>query len=218
VLLLQELRKDLVRVDFNKLSCADGEHDPVFIPDLTRVVVFAAAPADFPAFDRQRLAQRHGFDVLDFHFGGQRGHAMQLVHLAHGFIEDRGDDASVGVARRSDESWFQSKAANEAFALAIQGELQLQSSLIAGTATEAIVADLDLLFRVTMDSLVPGHEHKMRHDRVKMQETPRSALRRSLFAVRSSPKRKPHNIRVVQQNTVFWQPAGARGSVLAKSE
>ena len=49
----------------------------------------------------QRLVQRDGLQVFDGHFFGEGDDVAELVHLAHGVVEDGGDDAAVAVAGRS---------------------------------------------------------------------------------------------------------------------
>ena len=71
------------------------------VQDFGLVDVLAAVDADFPALDAQRFLQRDGLQVFDGHFFGHRDHVAQLVDLAHGVVEDGGDDAAVAVAGRS---------------------------------------------------------------------------------------------------------------------
>ena len=56
---------------------------------------------DFPALDVQRFVERDGLEIFDGHFLGQGDDVVELVHFAHGVVEDGGDDAAVAVAGRS---------------------------------------------------------------------------------------------------------------------
>ncbi len=86
---------------------------------------------------------------------------MQLAHLAHGFVEYGGDDAAVGVGRRPDKAALQPEATNEALALLIEDELQAEPGFVAGAATEAVIGELLLFYRVTMNAFVARHVVKM---------------------------------------------------------
>ena len=52
----------------------------------------------------ESCAQRHGLEVLHIHVLGQGDYIAQLVYLAHGFIKDGGDNASVRVSGRAGEA------------------------------------------------------------------------------------------------------------------
>src|ERR1019366_9564815 len=128
-------------------------------------VMFAAVDAHLPSFDNERFEQRYRLQVGDFHLTRQGNQTVQLVYLAHGFVEDGGDDASVGMGWRPDKAPLQTKAAEEALALLVEHKLQPESGCVGGTATEAIVGLLLFLYLVTMNFLVPGHVHKMKQTR-----------------------------------------------------
>ena len=49
----------------------------------------------------KRLAQRHRLEIPDFHGSRKRQHVAELVYLAHGFIQDGGNNAAMCVARRA---------------------------------------------------------------------------------------------------------------------
>jgi hypothetical protein len=64
---------------------------------------------------------------------------MQLVYLAHGIVEDGGDDAAVAVAGRSGVTLAQAKAADEGLAIFIEDELEAHAVGIVHAADEAVV-------------------------------------------------------------------------------
>jgi len=58
----------------------------------------APPAADDAPFDAQRHAAGNWAQVLDLQFARDRGVALRTYSFAHGFIEQRGDDAAVQVA------------------------------------------------------------------------------------------------------------------------
>lgn len=85
---------------------------------------------------------------------------MQPAYLTHSLIENRGDDASVGMSWWTGESPVEAEAADEARLLSVVNETQAQSSFIVRTATKALVTELALLNMVAVNCLVPGHTHQ----------------------------------------------------------
>ena len=99
----------------------------------------AALDADFPALDVQRLVQRHGLEVFDGHFFGECDDVVQLVDLAHGVVEDGGDDAAVAVAGRSGVALAQAEFADEGLASFVEREFEAHAVGIVHAADEAVV-------------------------------------------------------------------------------
>ena len=69
--------------------------------------------ADFPAFDAEWLVQGDRLEIFDRHFPGERDHVVEFVDLAHGVVEDAGDDAAVAVAGRSGVALAEAETADE---------------------------------------------------------------------------------------------------------
>jgi hypothetical protein len=110
---------------------------------------------------------------------------VQPVHLAHGFVEDGGDDASVGMGWRPNKAPLQAKAADEALAFLVEHKLQPEPGVVGRAAAEAIVGVLLFLYLVTVNSFVPGHETKMKQTRSRCKWEDAILLfasRHSLFA------------------------------------
>lgn len=93
----------------------------------------------FVAFDAQRFVQRDGLEVFDGHFTGEGDDMMQLVDLAHGVVEDAGDDTAVAVPGWSGVTVAQAEFAYEGLALFIKDELEAHAVGIVHAADEAIV-------------------------------------------------------------------------------
>ncbi len=93
-----------------------------------------------PALDHERLSQGHGAKVFHLHAAGESDLAFQLVGLAHGLIENGGDDASVGVAGRPDKAGVEFEFADIALAAGAESEAQMQPIGIGRTAAKTEIA------------------------------------------------------------------------------
>ena len=58
----------------------------------------AAFAAEVAAGEDEWLVERGGAEVVDLHVAGHGEDVERAVELAHGFVEQGGDDASVDVA------------------------------------------------------------------------------------------------------------------------
>jgi len=77
----------------------------------------------------------------------------ELVYLAHGFVEDSGDDPAVGVAGRAGIAFAKPKAADEEVALLVIGEAQMHAfGIILPTGKAEVFLQADVLGTMT----VPG--------------------------------------------------------------
>jgi len=91
----------------------------------------------FPALNAQRLVQRNRFKIFHRHLFGECYDFPQLVHLAHGVIEDARDNASVTVPGRARVAVTQIEVADKPAAFRIERENQAHALGIVGTADEA---------------------------------------------------------------------------------
>jgi hypothetical protein len=64
---------------------------------------------------------------------------MELIYLAHGVIEDAGDDASVAVAGRSGVALAQAEFADEGLAVFVEDEFESHAIGVILAADEAVV-------------------------------------------------------------------------------
>ena len=64
---------------------------------------------------------------------------VEFVDLAHGVVEDAGDDATVAVARRSSVALAEAEAADEGLAGFIEDEFEAHAFGIVHAADEAVV-------------------------------------------------------------------------------
>ena len=64
---------------------------------------------------------------------------MEFVDLAHGVVEDAGDNAAVAVAGRSGVALAQAEAADEGLAFFVEDEFEAHAFRVALSADEAVV-------------------------------------------------------------------------------
>jgi hypothetical protein len=82
----------------------------------------------------------------------------ELVHLAHGFVEDGCDDAAVAVSGRSGEALAEAKAADEAVALFVVGEAEPHAVGVVLAAGETVVfLEADVAGAVTCSGFFASH-------------------------------------------------------------
>ena len=136
---LDKSREQALCVDGDEEAAAAGQDFILFVENFGHIDVLAAVDLDLARFDTQRLMERHWLQILHGHFGRERDHLVQLVHLAHGFVEDGGDDAAVAVSGGAGVALAQAKAADETIALFIVGEAQAHAFGIVLAAGEAII-------------------------------------------------------------------------------
>jgi len=101
--------------------------------------VLASMHTDFAAFDAERFVQRDGLEIFDGHLAGEGDDVVQLADLAHGVVEDAGDDAAVAVAGRSGIALAEAEAADESLALFVEDEFEAHAVGIIHAADEAVI-------------------------------------------------------------------------------
>jgi len=134
-----KLAEHFVGVDGNEQGSALGQDFAFLVEDLGDVDVLASFYFFLARLDAQRFVQRDGLEVVDGHLGGNGDDVAQLVHLAHGFVEDGGDDAAVGVPGRAGVALAEAEAADEGVALFVVGEAQAHAFGIVFAAGETVV-------------------------------------------------------------------------------
>src|SRR5271155_450991 len=133
------LGEHLCGVDGDEDAAAAGQDLVFVVEDFGGVDVGSSLLFYFAAFDAERLVQRDGLEIFDGHFAREGDDVVELVHLAHGIVEDACDDAAVAVARRSGVTLTQAEAADEGLALFVEQELEAHAVGIVHTANEAVV-------------------------------------------------------------------------------
>lgn len=121
------------------------------VEDFGGVDVGASALFDFAAFDAQRRMQGDWLEIFDCHFAGESDDVVEFVDLAHGVVEDGGDDAAVAVAGRSGVAFAEAEVADEGLAGFVEDEFQAHASGVIHAADEAVVfLELHVLGFVTL--------------------------------------------------------------------
>ena len=64
---------------------------------------------------------------------------VEFIYFAHGVVEDRGDDAAVGVAGRSGVAFAEAEAADESLVLLVENEFEAHAVRVVLAADEAVV-------------------------------------------------------------------------------
>jgi len=108
---LDVLGEHLQGIDGDKQGPSARQDLMLLVADFCDVDVFPAANALLVTFNQQRLFQRHRLNVFHFHVLGEGNHRTQLVYLAHGLIQDGGDNAAVRMAGRTLVSFGEPKPA-----------------------------------------------------------------------------------------------------------
>jgi len=93
----------------------------------------------------ERLIERGGFKVVDFHVAGHGEDVERTIELAHGFVEECGDDASVDVAGRAFVHAIELEmcSGSDVFGIGgVGGEDEVETLGIGRAAAEAVVGAL----------------------------------------------------------------------------
>ena len=100
--------------------------------------MFAALTAKDAALEPNRRARGHGAFVVNFHVAGHAHYLVRADGLAHGLIEQSGDDAAVHVAARA---FIRIGNLRKAYYRTVVGkhEIEMQSGWTFLTAAEASV-------------------------------------------------------------------------------
>ena len=136
---LQVPGKHLFRVDSDECPGTAGQNFSLAVADLSRVGVAAALYALLPSGGYQWLAQRNRPQIPDLHGAGEGQNIPKLVHLAHGFVQDGGDNSTVRVPRGAGIPSRQFEVAHRFPRIFVQRELQAHALGIVMPAAEAVV-------------------------------------------------------------------------------
>jgi hypothetical protein len=83
---------------------------------------------------------------------------VKLVDLAHGVVEDAGDDAAVAVAGRSGVAFAEAEVADEGLAFFVEDEFEAHAVGIVLAADEAVVLlEFEVAGFVAVDFGLAGH-------------------------------------------------------------
>jgi hypothetical protein len=139
-------------VDGDEEPFAAGEHGAVWVLDFGMVEDLAVGGAvrlcgavEVARDEDERLVKRDGAEVVDLHVAGHGEDVEGAVELAHGLVEERGDDAAVDVAGRALVHAVELEVTGGGDGVGVRcvgGEDEVKALGIGGTAAEAVVGAL----------------------------------------------------------------------------
>jgi len=141
----------MMAVNDHEDAAAAGENRSLVIEDLGSAAKSAAAPADLSGFNPQWLMERHWPQILDRHAGGGGGKIAQFVQLAHGIVENGGDNSTMAVSGRAGVTPAQSKVAGVVLSGRISAKLQMHAVGIVLPTGKAIILPGGILSGHRMD-------------------------------------------------------------------
>src|SRR5260370_14677776 len=133
-------------VDDHKSYFAAGEHSAVSIANFRGAKAVSSLLFFLPAFDENFLIDRNGLAIGDGHLRGDGALTGQLGELAHSFIENDGDDATVSKTTTASIIQAQRKFAAGSAIVEIEFERQLHARRIGGAATATAVRGIGTEF------------------------------------------------------------------------
>jgi hypothetical protein len=102
----------------------------------------SALPAQMGADEDERLVERGGAKVVDLHMPSHRKDIERTVELAHGFIHESGDDASVDITGRTFVETGELQVCCSGDLFVIDGEDEVEALRIIRAAGEAVTCAL----------------------------------------------------------------------------
>ncbi len=132
--------------DDHESPLAACEHIAVAIANFGSAKAVSSLLFVLPAFDDNFLIDRDGLAIGDGHFRGDGALAGEFGEFAHGFIEDDGDDATVGKSSAATIVQAQDETAAGAAIVEIEFERKLHARGIGGAAAETAVGWIGIEF------------------------------------------------------------------------
>ena len=128
----------MVWLDGDEDRFAGGEGVAGSVGDLRFAEVAAAVVFDVARGESERDGQGHGAQILHLHLPGHGKNVAGAVRFAHGFVEEGGDDASMGVAGRAGETAGEAKVRDDV-TVGIDEEFEAEAGRILEATAEALV-------------------------------------------------------------------------------
>ena len=126
-------------------ALGSGENGAVRVLDFGLVEELAALAAEVAAGEDKRLVERDGTKVVDLHVAGHGEDVEGPVELAHGLVEERGNDATVDVPRGAFVEAVELELGGGDGDLGVggvSGEDEMQALWVGGAAAEAVAGSL----------------------------------------------------------------------------
>ncbi len=105
---------EAIRIDSDKYGSPGCQHLSGGTGELRLAVVAASVGVQMPGGQREPHSQGNRPEVLDGHVARHGNDAARAVGLAHGLIQQRGDNAAVSVAGGSGEAAGEARVADYA--------------------------------------------------------------------------------------------------------
>src|SRR5579884_4125171 len=119
-MMLSAAYEDAMGIDDYEHAAAAGKHSSLLIGNFGAPNEASATFTDFMGFDPKTFVQRNRPKIFHVHLRSCGDHVAQFAQLAHGFVENCGDDASMAVVRRAGIAPGKTKTADEAAAFLIE--------------------------------------------------------------------------------------------------
>jgi hypothetical protein len=127
-------------------DCAVGSLELGLVEELAleSAIGFGGA-AQVAGYEDERLIERGWLEVVNLHVAGHGEDIEGTVELAHGFVEERGNDAAVNVALRAFVHAVELEVGGggDGFGVGgVGGEDEVEALWVGGAAAEAVVGAL----------------------------------------------------------------------------
>lgn len=129
-------------IENHEQSLRLGQHGAAWSDNLGGVEELAPLAAKVARGKSERSVQRRRTQIIHLHVTGHRQRVQRTIQLAHGFVEQRGQDAAMNEARRPfvDARELDRAGGRDVAGVGgVNGEGELQSLRVLGTASEAEV-------------------------------------------------------------------------------
>ncbi len=127
-----------VRGDGDEDGGRGGERVSGGISERAFGVMASTCGAGVAGGENEWLTERDGTQVLDVEGAGHGDDAASAIGLAHGFVEEGGNDASMGVTWRTGETGSEAETADDVL-VGVGEEAKAQARGVVESAAEAVI-------------------------------------------------------------------------------
>jgi hypothetical protein len=119
-MMLSAAYEDAMRIDDYEDTAAPCEHSSLLIGNFSAPDEATSALTNLMGLHAKRFVQRNRPKIFHVHLRSCGDYVSQFAQLAHGFVQNRGDDASMAVVRRAGIAAAKAEVADEAAAFLIE--------------------------------------------------------------------------------------------------
>ncbi len=131
--------EDVLWIEDHEYATAAGEQATLGIADFCDAGKAPPVLANLTRLHSQRLVQRYWPEIFDGHARGGGWQVARFVELAHGIIENGGDNSAVAVARRAGVALAQAEITNIFLSARIGRKFQVHAAGIVQAAGETVI-------------------------------------------------------------------------------